>query len=362
MHLRSLSAKNLRVLRTVELLIDADLIVFAGPNGSGKSSLLEAIHLLGTGRSFRARSVQDVISRNEDSLLVRAQFTNTQGRESALAIEKPRKGAARFRLDSETVKTASALARHLPLVLVSADSQRLLSDGADLRRRQLDWLMFHVEPTYQDVFSRYRRALGQRNAMLRAKAVQNNNERIVWSKEMAEAGENLHRLRQQRFKIVQPILQSAFKSLSDLDIEFSYKPGWDADESLATLLNKGWDADCARGFAGVGPHRADLQFRVGGRPAQHVVSRGEGKVLVFAILIAFAHVLFSSAQLRPLMLVDELASELDDINRERFLAALRDLGMQTFITTASRALVNPAGWKQVGVYELSQGEVTQVLE
>ena len=361
MHLRSLSAKNLRVLRAVELSFDADLIVFSGANGSGKSSLLEAIHLLGTGRSFRARSVQDVISTNEESLLVRAHFTDTLGRDSTLAIEKSRRGAARFRLGTETVKTASVLARQLPLVFVSADSQRLLSDGAEQRRRQLDWLMFHVEPNYQQVFSRYKRALGQRNAMLRAKTIPNKDERVAWSREMASAGEELHELREERLEIARPVLEAAFKELSNLQIQFSYKPGWDTTELLAVVLERAWDTDRARGFSAMGPHRADLQFQVGGRHAQHVVSRGEGKVLVFAILIAFAQVLFSSVQIRPLMLVDELASELDDIHRERFLGALRASGMQVFITTVNSALVSSVGWERVNMFELSRGQARQVL-
>jgi DNA replication and repair protein RecF len=362
MHLRSLTAINLRVLRAVDLSIDADLIVFSGPNGSGKSSLLEAIHLLGTGRSFRARSVQDVIKRDEASLLVRANFSDFAGRENSLAIEKSRKGAARFRLGNEAVKSASVLARQLPLVFVSADSQRLLSDGADLRRKQLDWLMFHVEPSYQQVFGQYRRALAQRNAMLKASHKQSKDECAAWSREMANAGEHLHRLREQRLQIAQPMLELAFKELSGLDIEFVYKAGWSMEEPLHELLDSSWELDKARGFSGIGPHRADLQFKVDGRPAQHVVSRGEGKVLVFAIFIAFARVLSTSVQVRPLMLVDELASELDSMNRERFLTALRELGMQTFITTVSRSLVNPTGWERVCMYELSQGDARQVLQ
>jgi DNA replication and repair protein RecF len=247
-------------------------------------------------------------------------------------------------------------------VFVSADSQRLLSDGADLRRRQLDWLMFHVEPSYQQVHSRYRRALAQRNAMLRATGLESSDERVAWSVEMADAGEELHRMRERRFKIAQPILESAIKSLSSLDVQFSYKPGWDTGETLVQSLQDGWEADKSRGYSRVGPHRADLQFQVDGRPAQHVVSRGEGKVLVFAVLIAFAQVLSMSAPIRPLMLIDELASELDDLNRERFLAALRELGMQTFITTVSQSLVEPVGWDRVCKCELSQGEVIQVLQ
>jgi DNA replication and repair protein RecF len=254
------------------------------------------------------------------------------------------------------------LARQLPLVFISADSQRLLSDGAEMRRRQLDWLMFHVEPNYQQLFTRYRRALGQRNALLRVNGSSDRDEQLAWAQEMASAGEQLHALRQHRFSIAEPVLQAALKDLGSIDLEFVYKAGWDTRRSLAEVLQSGWDADRSRGYSGYGPHRADLQFMVDGRPAQHVVSRGEGKVLVFAVLVAFARVLASSVQVRPLMLVDELASELDCENRERFLAALRELQMQTFITTVSQDLVNPSGWERVCMCSLSQGEVVQVLQ
>jgi DNA replication and repair protein RecF len=195
MELRSLSVRGLRVLCGLDLETDADLVVITGPNGSGKSSILEGIHLLGTGRSFRSRSVQDLIARDGDAVLVSGQLTGENGEVCRLGVERPRRGPGRMRVDGADVRTAVALARRMPLVVITPESQRLLSDGAEGRRRLLDWLMFHVEPGYQGAHARYRRALRQRNAALRQEHTA-TEQRAAWCAEMGAAGEALHALRE----------------------------------------------------------------------------------------------------------------------------------------------------------------------
>jgi len=360
MQLRRLTVRNLRTLADVCVDVDADLLVITGANGSGKTSFLEAIHLLGTGRSFRTRGVQDVVRRDADSLLVSGRFELESGQEKVIGIEKPRSGGARFRVDGRDVRTASELARELPLVVVTPDSQRLLTDGAESRRRLLDWLMFHVEPDYQAEHARYRRALRQRNAMLRTGNV-SRAERRVWCEEMACSALALDAMRRDRLSKALPLLEAALSRLSALPVSLEYRPGWSTELPLETLLLQSWDSDVARGYTVHGPHRADLVIKVHGRAAQHVVSRGEGKILVFAVLVGFAELLVQQLARRPLMLVDELASELDEKNRSRFAGVLRDLGLQTFVTAVSESLVSVGGWERVGRYVAEQGNVRSVL-
>jgi DNA replication and repair protein RecF len=362
MRLRSLSISNLRVVESAGLQIEADLVVFAGANGSGKSSVLEAIHILGTGRSFRARSIHDVIRRDASRLLVHGETELASGASCSVGVEKRRGGSARFRLAGEDVRAASALAHNLPLVLVTPDSQRLLTDGAEGRRRLLDWLLFHVEPGYQSAHARYRRALRQRNAMLRQRET-DPQQRLLWCSELAAAGAELGRHREEGLTPVLATLGEELSRLTDLQVELGYEPGWDARADLGRLLMDDWAADESRGFTGNGPHRADLRLRVGGRPARHVASRGESKLLAAGVLVSFAKVLGQRAGARkPLVLVDELASELDGANRERFSRALLDLGMQTFVTTVSEELLSRAGWARVQVFHMDRGEVVPVLQ
>ncbi len=361
MRLRELIVRNLRVLEDVQVAMDADLVVLAGANGSGKTSVLEAIHLLGTGRSFRSRGVQDVVRRDSDGLLVRGQLVEGAGQLTRMGVERSRRGGVRFRVDGQDVRAASTLARLLPLVLVRPDGQRLLTDGAEGRRRLLDWLMFHVEPGYHDAHLRYRRALRQRNAMLREPRA-SQQEREAWCAEMAQTAGVLEGLRKRCLEITLPMLEEALMGLSPLPVTLGYEPGWDTSAALQDRLLETWDRDVARGYSGLGPHRADLVLRVHGRPAQHVVSRGEGKLLVVAVQVAFARVLAERVPRRPLVLVDELASELDAESRSRFTAALADLGMQTFVTAVSAELVQTAGWERVAVLHVDQGKVSPMLQ
>lgn len=361
MQLLALKVRNLRVLAEASLDVDADLVVLTGANGSGKTSILEAIHLLGTGRSFRARLAHDVVSRGAETVTVNGRLRPASGSMVSLGVEKGRRGGARYRIGGEDVRAASELARQLPLVVVTPDSQRLLSDGSEGRRRLLDWLMFHVEPGYQELHTRYRRALRQRNAVLRSGGVA-RGEREAWCDEVARAGEAVAALRAQRLASARPMLEAALSDLSALPVSLDYRRGWPSRHTLFDALIEAWDADVGRGYTAMGPHRADLAIRVHGRAAQHVVSRGEGKLLVFAVMAGFAQVLRGELGRKPIVLVDELASELDGGNRSRFSQMLRSLGMQTFITAVSESLVSSEGWERVARFRLDGGKPLKVLQ
>ena len=166
MQLNRLKIEHFRILRSVDIRPARRLNLVFGHNGSGKTSLLEAVYLLGQGRSFRSRLARDLITRKEHALRVVADLMDTEGREKTLGVEKS-VSSHRYRYAGEEIRAASKLARIVPTLLVTPDSHRLLTDGGRLRRRLLDWALFHVEPSYNAILQKYRLALRQRNAQLR---------------------------------------------------------------------------------------------------------------------------------------------------------------------------------------------------
>lgn len=358
MRLDSLEVRNLRILTELECTPGARLNVFVGANGSGKTSILEAVHVLGSGRSFRTHRLGELIQRGAAWLRVRGELVGDDGARHPVGVEKGAEGL-RIRVGGEAVRSASILARQLPLIVVTPESQRLLTDGAELRRQLVDWALFHVEPGYLAVLQRYRRALRQRNAALRDGA---DEEALgVWSRGLAEAGEALHGQRARFVEEILPLYAETLKELLPMPVDIEYRAGWDSAVALAEAVQAGVPTDRLRGFTGVGPHRADLRFRVGGAPAHQVLSRGEGKLFVVGLVLAQGRFLRDGAGRRALVLVDDLASELDADSRGRFFTQLEALGAQCFVTTVSRDLVRGADSEGLRVFHVERAKPLKMV-
>ena len=185
MRVTAIDIRCLRILEGIELEFSPGVNLLVGPNGSGKSSLLEAVHVLGSGRSFRSHRLRDLVTRGKSGLRIVGRIVH-DGITETIGVEHSSNGL-KIRRGGVDVRTSSELATALPTVVVTPDTHRLVTDGADLRRRIVDRLLFHVEPTYLDNFSRYRRVLRQRNAAIRNDV--SDDELDGWDSELADAGE-----------------------------------------------------------------------------------------------------------------------------------------------------------------------------
>ena len=264
-----------------------------------------------------------------------------------------------IRCDGQTLRAASALARKLPLVLLTPDSQRLITEGASLRRQLLDWCLFHVEPGFLPAYQRFRRTLKQRNAALRAQ----ESERVVrsWDEELIKSGETVNDQRVRYVQLFLPTLNATVSRLLPFEVSLEYRPGWSTDRSLEEALDESLSSDMARGFTQVGPQRCDLAFMLDGIAARKLMSRGEAKVFVAGIILAQATHLVETMDLKPVILVDEMASELDEESRQRVFAELAHLDSQTFVTTVSRGLVDNGAWPPDAVFHVERGVTRAVV-
>ena len=264
-----------------------------------------------------------------------------------------------IRCDGQTLTAASALARKLPLVLLTPDSQRLITEGANLRRRLLDWCLFHVEPGFLPAYQRFRRALKQRNAALRAQ----ESERVVrsWDEELIKSGETVNDQRARYVQLFLPTLNATVSRLLPFQVTLEHRPGWSTERSLEEALDESFSSDRARGFTQVGPQRSDLAFLLDGIAARKLMSRGEAKLFVAGIILAQAAHFAEAMDLKPVILVDEMASELDEESRQRVFAELACLDSQTFVTTVSRGLVDNEAWPPDAVFHVERGMTRAVV-
>ena len=358
MRVASIEVRHLRILDRISLEFSPLVNLVVGPNGSGKSSLLEAVHILGSGRSFRSHRLRDVVSHGEATLRIVGRTTGPDGNSETTGLEHTSEGL-RIRRGGVDIRTASELVAFLPTVTVTPDSHRLITDGADLRRRIIDRLLFHVEPTYLKHHRRFRRALRQRNAAIRCGA--GVTDLGGWDVELAEAGELLTEQRVRYLGRALRTMNDVVGTLVGKPVDIHFYRGWDSDLSLAQACECSLTEDRVRGHTQAGPHRADLRFTIGGRSLRHSLSRGEAKLFVAAVAVAQVLDLASVLGHPPVVLVDDIASELDSESRRRCLAELKATGAQLFLTAVPDVGMETSDVKAERLFHVERGTIRQVL-
>ena len=358
MRVAAIEVESLRILEGIALDFSPGVNLFVGPNGSGKTSLLEAIHILGSGRSFRSHRLRDVITRGVSTMRIVGRTLADDGVTSTVGVEYSGDGL-RIRRGGADVRASSELATFLPTVTLTPDTYRFVTDGADLRRKIVDRLLFHVEPRYLEYHQRYRRVLSQRNAAIRGEVAGQHLD--GWDAELAAVGEQLTALRAGYLDRALPAMQDTVGELVGKPIDIRFHRGWDPAVSLKQACEHSLASDRQRGFTQSGPHRADLRFTVHGRPLQHSLSRGETKLFVTAVLVAQAQDLASALGSPPVVLVDDLASELDADSRSRCLAALGATASQIFLTAVPEHGLERGDLEEARLFHVEQGNIDAVV-
>jgi DNA replication and repair protein RecF len=322
-----LKAEDLRCLERVELALDARSNLIWGSNGSGKTSLLEAVFLLGRGRSFRTRNSERLIRHGQPRLTV---FGRTDGIPAqAVGVQVSRAGGTTARINGSTAASLTELSESFPVQVIDPGVHKLVEEGGFRRRRWMDWAVFHVEPGFGDLWVRYARAVKQRNAALRHQPAQAS----VWDPEVARLGELIASSRRTMLDGLQPLWHQTVTALSGLGVDLHYSRGWSQDVPLAQALVDSRQRDEAKGQTHSGPHRADVLIRLGGRPAREVLSRGQQKLVAIAMTLAQIQLLQERTSLTPTLLLDDPAAELDGPHLLRFIEEVGRLKCQLVVTS-----------------------------
>ena len=337
--------KDLRRFHELSLEPSGGLNLVTGDNGAGKTSVLEALHLMAYGRSFRGRVRDGLIRQGAEALEVFVEWRE-QGAGAALHLRKAglRHAGQSWtgRLDGESVSQLGDLCAALAVVSFEPGSHSLIAGAAENRRRYLDWGLFHVEHDFLRQWRRYSRGLKQRNALLKSHA--SNSQLDAWDHELAEAGEALTRYREAYVADLLPHVMATFDQLtSGLQIQsLELLPGWRRHEvSLLDALLIGRERDRASGFTSVGPHRADWTLHYVNLPGREALSRGQTKLVALSMLLGQAADYATRRGHWPVVALDDLPSELDAGHQKRALSYLQSQpGVQLFLTTTAV----PAAW------------------
>ncbi len=388
MHLARLELTNVRTFRRLELELTRGAHLVVGANASGKTNLLESIALLATTRSARPGTDADLISWQsvaEDPLpaaRLEAEVTTAAGRttlEVAVIGGEHATGAAglrasrRFRVNG-IARRASDLIGHLRVVMFSAEDMRIVEGPPALRRRYLDITLAQIDPAYVRASQRYARVLQQRNSLLRRlqeRRSRGADQLEFWDEELAAAGavllagraSALHRLGRdaaERYAELGPPgerLAICYRPAVPDDVSAALAEH-DLAERLRAAFEAGRGADIDRGMTRIGPHRDDVSFAIDDREAAAFASRGQQRTVALALRLAEVALSVDRTGDPPVLLLDDILSELDARRRERVLGVAYGVD-QVIITTPDEDRPSASELPGATRYRLAEGSVTR---
>lgn len=395
MHIARLSLTNVRTFRRLDTPLERGISVVTGPNGAGKTNLIEAIALLATTRSGRAASDAEVIAQHAlreeplpaatlhaevvtaaDPVTVEIVVSSLEvrGRAAAEAGALP-PTSRRFRVDG-VARRASDLIGRLRVVMFSAADLQIIDGSPARRRRYLDITISQLDREYVRALQRYQRVLQQRNSLLRSlqeRRARPGDELEFWDQELAASGSVvLHG----RALAVRALAEGAAAHYADLapnvePLAVCYEPALPPAAAAAVVDGAGIEGvaaafretleerrrdDLAAGMTRSGPHRDNMRFEIGGNDAGAFASRGQQRTAGLALRLAEVALSRDRTGDAPLLLLDDILSELDEQRRERVLAAAYGVD-QVVITSADEDRPSAADLPGARRFHIEEGEL-----
>lgn len=340
MGLSQLILRDFRLFTDLTFTPDPDAVtVLLSPNGTGKTSVLEGVYALATASSFRSSSAADMIRAGSDLAEVHG-VLDQRGRRVAidLTLSRGARTTKRMLVNGQRPRSRAVVAEVLPLTVFTPEGVDVVRQGPEHRRTFLTNLMTDADPATGDLVERFARVLSQRNALLRAlegawPTGAQRDELDVWSADLAAVSAELVDQRRALIDDLAPRVADRYRDLANAgdSVELTYEPSWRGDlvDALAAALGE----DRARGHTTVGPHRDDVAVVLDGRDARRQASQGEQRSLALALRLGGHALVQERRGVDPLLLLDDVFSELDPGRAERLLALLP--AGQTLVTTAS---------------------------
>lgn len=340
MKVEALELANFRSYESGKFALHPDVTLVVGPNASGKTNLLESLYVLASTKSFRAHD-RDLIRHGQDHFRV---VVSAEETEYALGVSVGT-GALEKRITHDGVKrTLVSHVGQLQVTLFEPTDLELVSGPPEARRRYLDYVLCQTDRGYLKTLQQYKRVLRQRNALLSQDDTTQIREQLFgWDIKLAELALEVHDRRQELISTLNSTLPHLYQDIAGQSVELvmDYSPsikGVYAEQFLETLT-RNLGRDLAAGFTTIGPHREDFKLRFRNNDIMSVASRGEIRTTVLALKLAELAYAERVTGIRPLLLLDDVFSELDRSRRDFLVKRLK--GYQAVITTTDADSIKP---------------------
>lgn len=374
MFLRRIDLWHFRNYRELSLEFATSLNIFVGENAQGKSNLLEGIYVTALGRSYRTTSDEELIRWGESVARVRAE-AEREVASSRIEILLRRDGPKEIKVAGETLRRHSDLLGTVNAVVFSPDDLQLVKGAPALRRRFLDIEIAQVSPAYRHHFTRYQRVLRQRNNLLKAISIGSAPRDVLvdWDEQLVADGARIVAKRAQAVRRLAAWSREMQRRISGgrEELELVYRPffaaadeppsgEWEDVEAVAGRFRQALEAvrrdEVVRATTLVGPQRDDVAFMVGDVDLRYFGSQGQQRTAVLSTKLSELEFIREEAGEYPILLLDDVMSELDEARRERFLETVTGR-IHTFITTTGLESFTERILREAAIYRIQAGTI-----
>lgn len=366
MYVNSIKLINFRNYSGIKINLNKKVNILLGENGQGKTNLLESIYISSTGRSFRSNKDKEIISIDKEAGYIGVELIKDDIKkfiELKLDIRKPK----RIKINGVEQDKVSDLEGVLKVVVFSPEDLKIIKEGPSYRRNFLDNEISQIKPIYKNILNDYNRVLTQRNNLLKIIQFDSNKKKMlsVWNHQLVEFGTKIILLRKAFIDRLSPISKEIHQSITSgmENLDIYYSPPFnilniskeEIIEKYNKLLSENEVEDIEKGTTKIGPHRDDIKINIDGKDTRIFGSQGQQRTAALSLKLAEVKLIKEETEDYPVLLLDDVFSELDVNRRKYLISAFKDV--QTIITSTEDIDIEEIDKFHKRIYYIKDGNI-----
>jgi len=343
-YINSLNLVNFRNYSSLSIEFDDNINIFYGMNAQGKTNIIESLYVGGFGKSFRTSNDRDMVSMGENFAALRIKYF-CRGRKQKIDLRWNEKGKKEIKVNESSLEKLSDILGNLNVVIFSPEDLKLVKEGPSERRRFMNREISHISPNYYHHLSQYNRILMQRNNLLKKGRYMNVPMDLldVWDEQLSDEGASIMERRSVFIKRLNTISRLKHRKITENkeNIGILYKINIGKEENANKEKMKGIfmeklketrSQDFERGYTSCGPHKDDLEISINGIDVRNFGSQGQQRTAVLSIKLSEIDIIKAETGEFPILLLDDVMSELDEKRQKELIGSLKDVQVFTTMT------------------------------
>ncbi|MBS3995504.1 MAG: DNA replication/repair protein RecF [Alkaliphilus sp.] len=369
MNIEKLKIINYRNYNQLQLEFHPKINIFVGDNAQGKTNILEAIYMSGTGKSFRTNRDRDIIKFDKNQAYVKVEAQKRYSNVTVeLKLEENKK--KQIKINGLSLTKNYEILNNIFVVVFSPEDLKLIKEGPSERRKFLDFEISNIKPSYYHNINQYNKVLMQRNHLLRKANNLNKykNTLEVWDEKLVEIGTLIIKERVKFINRIGTLSRLIHRKITDnlenLEVKYLSNVPFERENDIVDKFNinlkKNFEIDLNRGMTTVGPHRDDLGIYINGIDARNYGSQGQQRTTALSLKLAEIELIKAEALEYPVLLLDDVMSELDQSRQKYLIKSLKDV--QIFITTTEINSLERYAIENKKIFIVNKANVSELVE